>query len=984
MGVTAFRLQVGAAQTLNSMNTTAIVTIVSNNYLHFARTLMQSVAQQHPEADRFCVIVDRDAAPAAALTHEFQPLALSHLKLPDGDDFLFQYNILELNTAVKPWALAHLMACGYQNVVYIDPDIVLYRPLDEALALLASGAELVLTPHLLIPIADNLNPTELDIRRAGTYNLGFCALRNGSHTTALLQWWQGKLKRDCIIAHDRGIFVDQSWMDLVPGLFPNVAVLRRPGYNLAYWNLAQRPLTSDQGQILVAGEPLVFFHYSGLNPLAPQAVSKHQNRFTLDKLSSPAQELINDYCQRVQANGLAHYQNLPYGYGQFDDGTPITTAQRSAFRTNDDLRRRARGAPFAIASETNVQVQAVSPLTPDENKTLKQIYAHFLGRSPDESAVSSYVKSSKSAVGHALTVYNVATSREAKAKAGWFQRFLSWPLQGAQLIKPTPFDQFVRQQAPSLAPVAQSTRPSPYGGLHAPEPDSATHGIWVGPRLDLPVCVVSSGRISIKGVVDLGLLKRAGGADFRMDIHGPCGLLHSAPVLQSGPFSLVVTVPQDAFSIGSQWTVMASSHFVPKDIGLGPDTRELAWRVLHVSVDDLMLIDSSCSPPTMAIEKLIAPGGLNLVGYLTAELGLGEAARSLARACVEAEIPFSALDVGFQSQNLQRDTSVLTHAVSDRFGIDLLYVNADQTATTTSYLKGRSLPASYRIGYWHWEQPQLPVTALSAFAHVDEVWVPSTFVHDAVAPYAPVPVVKIPHAISFSPSAGLQRSQFGLPQDKLLVLVMYDFHSYQYRKNPQAAITAFRKAATQRRDVALVIKTINGHHHPVARQELQDSVGDLQQIIFIDEFLTRQQTWDLQACCDILLSLHRAEGFGLVPAEMMYLGKPVIATDWSANTDFMTADNSMPVRYELQTLSHAVGVYPAGQQWAQADTDHAAWCLTRLLDDPLLRQQIGEKAATHIHHHLSPHAVGALVRRRLSLLGFWQPNLRARASTTRG
>ncbi|MDB5884138.1 MAG: glycosyl transferase group 1, partial [Polaromonas sp.] len=165
-------------------------------------------------------------------------------------------------------------------------------------------------------------------------------------------------------------------------------------------------------------------------------------------------------------------------------------------------------------------------------------------------------------------------------------------------------------------------------------------------------------------------------------------------------------------------------------------------------------------------------------------------------------------------------------------------------------------------------------------------------------------------------------------------------------------------------------------HHAEAREELKRSVSDLPHIIFIDEFFTRQQTWDLQACCDMLISLHRAEGFGLAPAEMMYLGKPVIATGWSANTDFMTADNSFPVRYRLQSLQQAVGVYPAGQPWAEADIDHAAWCLTRLLDDPALRRQIGIRAAADIRRQLSPEAVGALVRERLSLLGLWHPGLR--------
>ena len=951
------------------MNSTAVVTIVSNNYLHFARTLMQSVAQQHPEADRYCVIVDRDLAYAKALNTEFDTISLEQLELPEGDDFLFQYNVLELNTAVKPWALEFLIHRGYEKVLYIDPDIVLYRSLNEVFTPLDSGAELVLTPHLLAPVTDTLNPGELDIRRAGTYNLGFCALRAGDNMLGMLQWWQGKLKRDCIIAHDRGIFVDQSWMDLVPGLFPNVCVLRHPGYNVAYWNIAQRLVVEVDGNILVNGLPLAFFHYSGLNPLDPQAVSKYQNRFTLDNIGAPITGLIRDYCRRVIDNGIEHYRSIAYGFGFYNDGIQITDADRTRFRENENLRGLALGKPFACRSLLSLAGQA----DPDAaNIFLQRVYAHLLGRLPDESALSTFHSKNQSLWQRWRIVVAIATSVEARAKSGWLLRLLSWPMAHAN-FQPA----MLRATAGPVTAWQPQARPAPYGGLNAPEPDSGDNGLWVGPRLDLPVCVMTAGRIVIEGFADLALLARGrmfGG--FQLDVHGPAGLLHSVPIKRSGHFSIDITVPVNSFASGSQWTVRASAHVVPKTVGLGEDTRELAWRVISVRVDDIVLIDSARSPTTLGIEQLMPAGGINLIGYLAAELGLGEASRSLARACVAAEVPFSTVDVGYQSQNLQRDTALLKHAVADRFPIDLLYVNADQTAATANYLKAKNLQSRYRIGYWQWEQPQIPATALGAFAHVDEVWVPSTFVYDAVAPYSPVPVVKIPHALEFAPSPGLRRSQFNLPDGKLLVLVMYDFHSYQYRKNPQAALAAFRRAAASRSDVMLVIKTINGQHHAEAQLELRESVSDLTNIIFIDEFLTRQQVWDLQASCDILLSLHRGEGFGLAPAEMMYLGKPVIATGWSANMDFMTAENSFPVRYELKPLAEAVGVYPAGPLWAEADVEHAAWCLERLLDDPDLRARMGAKAQADIRSQLSPQAVGALVKQRLSLLSFWHPMLR--------
>ena len=954
------------------MNPLAIVTIVSNNYLHFARTLMQSVATHHPEAQRYCVIVDRDLSHANALGEEFETLALEQLGLPDGDDFLFQYNILELNTAVKPWALQCLMQKGHEKVVYIDPDIFLYRPLSEALAPLELDADIVFTPHMLAPATDALQPSELDIRRSGTYNLGFCALANTPNTMAFLGWWQKKLHRDCIIAHDRGIFVDQSWMDLVPGLFPKVSVLRHPGYNVAYWNLAQRPLSRQEDQVIVVDQPLVFFHFSGLNPTTPQPVSKHQNRFTFDTLPEVAIDLFQEYCQRVKANGIEYYRAIAYGFGCYDDGVAIADADRTRYRINDEVRALANKHPFR--HRKLVAIESSNGESADDTLFLREAYAHLLGRTPDTTAYGKYKQRSHNALSHLRILLAVALSGEARARQGWLARLLCWPFRRALFSAGA--TGATHQPLSAVVPVTHA-RPSPYCGLSAPEPDSATAGVWVGPRLDIPTSACSRGHIRICGFVDLGLLRRGGAiSGQQLRIHGPRGLLHTETLTRSGAFTIDFTIDPSVFIGTNQWAILASSHVVPKSIGLGGDTRQLAWRVQRISVDDHILIDSARSPITLPIQQLSPANGFNLIGYLSAELGLGEAARSLASACVATKIPFSAIDVGFQSSNLQRDTRIQTQAISRHFPIDLIYVNADQTAATTDYLDRKHHRGRYRIGFWHWEQPRLPDSALGAFAHVDEIWVPSTFVHDAVAPFSPVPVVKIPHALEFSPSPGLTRRQFNLPDDKLLALLMYDFHSYQYRKNPQAALAAFRLAAGSNPNTALVVKTINSQHHADARAELQSSVADLPNVIFIDDFLTRQQTWDLQSCCDVLISLHRAEGFGLAPAEMMYLGKPVVATGWSANMDFMTAENSIPVRYQLKRLEEAVGVYPAGQYWAEADVEHAAEGLSQLFASPELRQKMGQQAAADIRRQLSPQAVGALVKERLSLLGFWYPELR--------
>jgi len=332
--------------TLTKPQRTAIVTIVSNNYLHFARTMLQSAKQHHPEYGLYCVIVDRDLSHIAAHSSEFEAISFEKLGLPLGEEFLFQYNILELNTAVKPWAIEYLFERGHENVIYVDPDIYFYERMRDVEHLLSANMDIVLTPHLLAPVTDDKQPRELDIRRAGTYNFGFCALRDTTNTRKFLGWWQSKLTRDCVNDADRGLFVDQSWIDLVPGLFENVGILRHKGYNVAYWNIAQRQLIKhDERGYFIDHEPLVFFHFSGLDPSNPETFSKHQTRFTLSTVGL-ARDLVDVYVKAVIANGYHHFGKLEYGFGRFSNKEKIPDIFRNLYRLSSPLRERMGTQPF--------------------------------------------------------------------------------------------------------------------------------------------------------------------------------------------------------------------------------------------------------------------------------------------------------------------------------------------------------------------------------------------------------------------------------------------------------------------------------------------------------------------------------------------------------------------------------------------------------------------------------------------------------------
>lgn len=316
---------------------TVICTIVSKNYLAQARALMQSIRAQHGEDLHLVVLLvdelDGSINPSA---EDFEIVLAKDLGIPRWTHFSMKYSVVELNTAVKPYLLAFLFQrFQAQNVIYFDPDIIVYSRLDALLDLL-KNYNFVLTPHLLDPIDDGYSPSEGDIRQVGTYNLGFIALSRGAQWERMLTWWQSKLYNDCVIDLVKGVFVDQSWMDLLPAFFEGVYILRHSGYNVAYWNIKTRTLRAlGENRYSVNDAPLVFFHFSGYSPDQPDQVSKHQNRFTIADLSADYQAIFADYSQRLIQNGYQECKGKTYAYGFFSNGAPISDIARLALKTED-------------------------------------------------------------------------------------------------------------------------------------------------------------------------------------------------------------------------------------------------------------------------------------------------------------------------------------------------------------------------------------------------------------------------------------------------------------------------------------------------------------------------------------------------------------------------------------------------------------------------------------------------------------------------
>ncbi len=366
----------------------------------------------------------------------------------------------------------------------------------------------------------------------------------------------------------------------------------------------------------------------------------------------------------------------------------------------------------------------------------------------------------------------------------------------------------------------------------------------------------------------------------------------------------------------------------------------------------------------VAKEQDVYPFGVNISGYLKGEFGVAEAARASIKSMEAAGVPY-ALNMVNTPVHRHEDNMVDGFSETNPYHINLVHVNADQSPEfarrkSAGYFQGR-----YNIGYWFWELSEFPSKWRSSFDNYQEVWVASAFCQDSIARVSPVPVVKVtfPILLDSAPTRSY-RSEFGLPTDKFLFGFVFDYLSLAERKNPMGLIKAFRQAFENHEDALLVIKTINGEHAPEKVALLRDLTRDCN-VRFIDRHISRQEMTGLVASFDSFVSLHRSEGFGIGMAQAMYLGKPVIATGYSGNMDFMNHNNSYLVRYRLVELEQDYDPYEKGNVWADPDLDHAAELMRLVFSDRIRAQEVARRAEADIKNQMTVNLAGAQMKARL-------------------
>lgn len=371
--------------------------------------------------------------------------------------------------------------------------------------------------------------------------------------------------------------------------------------------------------------------------------------------------------------------------------------------------------------------------------------------------------------------------------------------------------------------------------------------------------------------------------------------------------------------------------------------------------------------------ELFTPG-VNACGFFKGEYGIGDASRAFYKLIHGSSLPAAFINIHSRDhRNL--DASFDQYSETNPHYINLMTFSFDYARRYYRDRGARFFKHHYNIAIWYWELEKFPARWHPAFDYYDEIWVTTTFCRESIADVSPIPVTQIAYPFYQSrETPEPDREAFGFKKESYLFLFNFDFHSVLKRKNPDGLIAAFRKAFDPEKDDAvLVMKSINANRYPELAQELKRAAEGLN-VVWINEHLDAPRMKQLFATVDCFVSLHRSEGLGLGMAQAMGYGKPVIATGYSGNLDFTTAENSLLVDYTLAGLDRDYGVYEKGNFWAEPDTGHAAEQMRRLFENRELGRQLGARGRGDIQRIMNP---DTSFKQMLARLGEIDPRLKS-------
>lgn len=320
-------------------------TSVNCCYLPKARVLAKTLKAVHPDWHFTCVLADRCELEIDWAAEPFDAvMTLDDLGVAQDPGWIFRHNVVELCTAVKSIALQKLFDQGAEKVLFLDPDMAVFGPLDEAVERLDRNP-VILTPHQIVPQEGlaNVMHHELYSMKYGVFNLGFLAVANRGQGVEFAKFWRERLTTLCFDEVCNGMYTDQKWCDFVPVFFPETHVLRDPACNVSTWNLTRRLVRGSFAEgFTVNGSPLKCYHYTSYDSGEGRAIIQREHPD-----NTALVELWDWYDGQLAQNGQAELGGAPWAYGSFDNGERISNEMRVAYRRMPGMFQRFPN-PFCV------------------------------------------------------------------------------------------------------------------------------------------------------------------------------------------------------------------------------------------------------------------------------------------------------------------------------------------------------------------------------------------------------------------------------------------------------------------------------------------------------------------------------------------------------------------------------------------------------------------------------------------------------------
>ena len=298
-----------------------VFTVCSNNYLAQAVILGKSLLIHNPNYKFKIGLVDKKNTQIDYSEIPFEIVEVGEIDIPDFPDMILRYDIVELNTSVKPSYFKYFFnSADVDAIIYLDPDIQVFAPFNDLEKELVNS-DIIITPHFCSPLNDDKWQAEEDFLNSGLYNLGFIAIKNTINGNKMLNWWAERLRTKAYIDFKRGLFTDQIWINFVPLFFEKVKIFFNVGYNVAYWNLHERLINIQNGNYYVnEKQPLIFYHFASFRPLNPDMISTGQRRFTFEERPDIV-PLFKNYYKLVFQNNYKNYANYECYYVSIKEKT---------------------------------------------------------------------------------------------------------------------------------------------------------------------------------------------------------------------------------------------------------------------------------------------------------------------------------------------------------------------------------------------------------------------------------------------------------------------------------------------------------------------------------------------------------------------------------------------------------------------------------------------------------------------------------------